>query len=100
TGGEKRVQGDTMESDERALRDDRAKSLYQRLTDGQDTHEVRSAVDRHQSGLRMPTWQIRGTQVGYGIIRRWDLYDLAEEAKVSTQNLVVRLQRLKLIFIP
>src|SRR5713101_4297078 len=41
-----------------AMHDDRAYRLYKRLTEGQDTPEARSAVDRYQSALLMPAWLI------------------------------------------
>ena len=43
----------------RAMHDDRAYRLYKKLTEGQDSPEVRSAVDRYQSALLMPAWLMR-----------------------------------------
>jgi hypothetical protein len=85
---------------DRAIRDDRAYRLYKKLTAGQDAPEVRSAVDRYQSALLMPSWLIREAQARYDFTRWDDLYALKYEAQVSISNLVVRLQRLKLIYIP
>ena len=48
----------------------------------------------------MPDWLIREAQGHYDFTRWDDLYTLKDEAQVSISNLVVRLQRLKLIFIP
>jgi hypothetical protein len=85
---------------DRAMRDERAYRLYKKLTAGQDAPEVRNAVDRYQSALLMPEWLIREAQGRYGFTR-WDaLYSLKDEAQVSISNLVVRLQRLRMIYIP
>jgi hypothetical protein len=85
---------------DRAMKDERYFKAYKKLTAGQDAPEVRSAVDRYQSALLMPAWLIREAQGRYDFTR-WDgLYALKEEAQVSISNLVVRLQRLKLIYIP
>lgn len=85
---------------DRAMKDDKAYRLYKKLTAGQDAPEVRSAVDRYQSALLMPDWLIREAQGHYDFTRWNDLYALKDEAQVSISNLVVRLQRLKLIYIP
>lgn len=85
---------------DRAMRDDRAYRLYKKLTEGQDTPEVRSAVDRYQSALLMPAWLIREAAARYDFTRWDDLYALKDEAQVSISNFVVRLRRLGLIFIP
>jgi hypothetical protein len=85
---------------DRAMKDDRAYRLYKRITAGQDAPEVRSAVDRYQSALLMPDWLIRQAQCHYDFTRWDDIYALKDEAEVSISNLVVRLQRLNLIFIP
>ena len=82
------------------MKDERAYRLYKKLTAGQDAPEVRSAVDRYQSALLMPAWLIREAQARYDFTRWDDLYALKDEAQVSISNLVVRLQRLKLIYIP
>jgi hypothetical protein len=85
---------------DRAVKDERAYHLYKKLTAGQDAPEVRSTVDRYQSALLMPAWLIREVQARYDFTRWGDLYALKDEAQVSISNLVVRLQRLKLIYIP
>ena len=85
---------------DRAMKDERAYRLYKKLTAGQDSPEVRSAVDRYQSALLMPTWLIREAQARYDFMSWPDLFRLAEEAQVSISNLVVRLHRLKLIYVP
>jgi hypothetical protein len=82
----------------RAINDDRAYRLYKQLTDGQDAPEVRSAVDRYQSALLMPKWLIQEAERRYDFTKWPNLYRLAEEAQVNISNLVVRLQRLGLIF--
>ncbi len=83
-----------------AIKDERGYRLYKKLTTGQDAPEVRSAVDRYQSALLMPVWLIRQSQTRYDFTRWDDLYALRDDAQVSISNLVVRLQRLKLIYIP
>ena len=85
---------------DRAMKDERAYRLYKKLTAGQDAPEVRSAVDRYQSALLMPEWLIREAQGRYDFTRWDDLYELKDQAQVSISNLVVRLQRLGLIYIP
>lgn len=84
----------------RAIHGDRAYRLYKQLTEGQDSPEVRSAVDRYQSALLMPKSLMLEAAERYDLTRWSDLYRLAEEAQVSISNLVVRLQRLNLIYIP
>jgi hypothetical protein len=84
----------------RAMHDDRAYRLYKKLTKGQDTPEVRSAVDRYQSALLMPAWLIREAEGRFDFTKWRDLYRLAKEAQVNITNLIVRLHRLGLIFIP
>jgi hypothetical protein len=83
----------------RAMHDDRAYRLYKKMTEGQDTPEVRSAVDRYQSALLMPAWLIRDADQRYDLTRWPELYRLAEEAQVNISNLTVRLQRLGLIYL-
>ena len=84
----------------RAAYDDRYFELYRELTAGQDSPEVRSAVDRYQSSLLMPDWLIR-TAVRDRDMTSWSaLYELAERAQVTISNLTVRLQRLNVIYIP
>jgi hypothetical protein len=83
----------------RAMHDDRAYRLYKKLTEGQDTPEVRSAVDRYQSALLMPAWLMREADQRYDLTKWPQLYRLAEEAQVNITNLTVRLQRLGLIYL-
>jgi len=83
----------------RAMHDDRAYRLYKKLSEGQDTPEVRSAVDRYQSALLMPAWLMREAEGCFDFTRWRDLYRLAEEAQVNITNLTVRLQRLGLIYL-
>jgi hypothetical protein len=83
----------------RAMHDERAYRLYKKLTEGQDTPEVRSAVDRYQSALLMPAWLIREAEGRFDFLKWRDLYRLAEEAQVNITNLTVRLQRLGLIYL-
>ena len=80
--------------------DTRCQELYRKLHEGQDSPEVRSVVDRYQSAILMPEWLIR--EAGHRVeFTRWrDLYDLADEAQVNISNLVARLQRLGLVYIP
>ena len=42
------------------MKDERAYRLYKKLTAGQDAPDVRSAVDRYESALLMPSWLILG----------------------------------------
>lgn len=84
---------------DRAMTDDRAFNIYKKLTEGQDSPEVRSAVDRYQSALLLPAWLIRDAAQRYDFTKWPDLYRLADEAKVSISNLTVRLQRLGLIYL-
>lgn len=83
----------------RAISDDRAYRLYKQLTDGQDSPEVRSAVDRYQSALLMPRWLIQEAGQCYDFTKWPNLYRLAEEAQVNITNLTVRLQRLGMIYL-
>ncbi|MDB4777819.1 hypothetical protein OAG68_00010 [bacterium] len=83
----------------RGLTDKRAYKLYKKITDGQDTHEVRSAVDRYQSALLMPKWLIEEASTKFDFLKWPDLYRLAELAEVNISNLVTRLQRLNLIYL-
>ena len=84
----------------RAAYDDRFYSLYRQLTAGEDSPEVKSAVDRYQSSLLMPAWLMREAVGRYDRTRWPDLYELAREAQVNISNLTVRLQRLDLLYIP
>jgi len=85
---------------QRASSDDVAWQAYKMITDGQDAPEVKSAVDRYQSALLMPERLIRQAAERYDFTKWADLYRLRDEAQVSISNLVVRLQRLNLIYIP
>jgi hypothetical protein len=84
----------------KAMSDDKAYKLLKKLTEGQDSPEVKSAVDRYQSALLMPLWLMREAEQRFDLTKWPQLYRLAEEAEVTISNLVVRLQRLGLIFIP
>lgn len=83
----------------KALQDDRAYKVYRDLTAGQDTPEVKSAVDRYQSALLMPKWLIQDAAERYDFTNWPDLYRLAEKAQVNISNLTVRLRRLGLIYL-
>lgn len=83
----------------RAINDERAYRLYRQLTDGQDTPEVRSAVDRYQSALLMPRWLIQEAAEQHDFTKWPNLYRLAEKAQVNITNLTVRLQRLGMIYL-
>lgn len=85
---------------DRAVTDDRCFALYRQLTAGQDPPEVKSAVDRYQSSLLMPEWLIREATDDLDLTDWPTLYELARTAGVTISNLVVRLHRLDLIFIP
>ena len=84
----------------RAVYDDRYFELYRELTAGQDPPEVKSAVDRYQSSMLMPAWLVREAITGIDVTNWSSLYDLAELAQVTISNLVVRLHRLDVIYIP
>ena len=84
----------------RAVYDDRYFGLYRELTAGQDPPEVKSAVDRYQSSLLMPAWLIRREVESVDLTQWRNLYELAEKAEVTISNLVVRLHRMDLIYIP
>jgi hypothetical protein len=84
----------------RAAYDDRYFELYRELTAGQDSPEVRSAVDRYQSSMLMPDWLIRSAAKELDLTSWPALYVLAEKAMVTISNLTVRLQRLGLVYIP
>ena len=83
----------------KAMTDDRAYKVYRDLTAGQDTPEVKSAVDRYQSCLLMPKWLMLEAAVQYDLTSWPELYRLAETAQVTISNLTVRLQRLGLIYV-
>ena len=84
----------------RAVHDDRYFELYRELTAGQDSPEVRSAVDRYQSSMLMPDWLIRQAIKDMDVASWPALYELAERAQVTISNLAVRLQRMDVIYIP
>lgn len=84
---------------ERAATDPRATKLLKQITDGQDTAEQKSAVDRYQSALLMPEWLMKEAASRYDLTEWRELYRLAEEAQVNITNLTVRLQRLGLIYL-
>lgn len=84
----------------RAIHDDRFYKLYQQMTAGVDSPEVSSAVDRYQSSLLMPRWLMIEEAEQIDVTRWRDLYQLAEKAQVNISNLVVRLTRMDLVFIP
>ena len=83
-----------------ALRNEKAYRLWRKLTEGQDTPEQKSAVDRYQSAFLMPKWLLEEAAQRYDLTQWRDLYSLAEEAKVNISNLTTRLLRLGMIFIP
>jgi len=83
----------------KALHDDRAYKVYKQLTQGEDSPEVRSAVDRYQSALLMPKWLIQDAADRHDFTKWPELYRLAEDAQVNISNLTVRLQRLGLIYL-
>lgn len=84
----------------RAACDARYYELYRQLTAGQDPPEVRSAVDRYQSSLLMPDWLIRAAVRSIDVTSWPALYTLAAQAQVSISNLVTRLRRLNIIYLP
>ncbi|MDA1232513.1 MAG: hypothetical protein O2856_17200, partial [Planctomycetota bacterium] len=84
----------------RAAYDERYFELYRELTAGQDSPEVGSAVDRYQSSMLMPEWLIK-TAVKDIDVTSWPaLYEIATLAQVTISNLIVRLHRLDIIYIP
>ena len=83
-----------------ALHDERAYRLYKQFTAGHDTPEQGSAVDRYQSSLLMPGWLMKEAAQRYDFTQWKELYRLADKAQVTISNLVTRLHRLRLIFLP
>lgn len=83
-----------------ALRNEKAYRLWRKLTEGQDTPEQKSAVDRYQSAFLMPKWLLEEAVQRYNLTQWHDLYALAKEAEVNISNLTTRLLRLGMIFIP
>ena len=84
----------------RAATDDRYYQVYKKIVAGQDSPEVRSAVDRYQSALLMPSWLMRAVAKDFDTTQWPDLYNLAGLTGVTISNLTVRLQRLEILFIP
>lgn len=80
-----------------ACRNHQAYRLYKELTEGQDTPEQKSAMDRYQSALLMPEWLVREAAKRYDLSKLSSLYDFAQEAQVTISNLTTRLRRLGLI---
>lgn len=83
-----------------ALRNEQAYRLLRKLTQGQDTPEQKSAVDRYQNAFLLPKWLLAEAVGRYDVTRWPDLYALADEAQVNISNLVTRLVRLEMVFIP
>ena len=84
---------------DRAMTDPRAAKLLKKITEGQDSPEQKSAVDRYQSALLMPEWLMRDAAAKLDLTSWSVLYELANIAQVTISNLVVRLRRLNLIYI-
>lgn len=84
----------------RAVHDDRYYKLYQQLKANHDHPDVRNAVDTYQSSLLMPKWLMLEAADDFDLSRWRDLYAFADFADVTISNLVRRLRRLDLIFIP
>jgi hypothetical protein len=84
---------------DRAADDPRAAKLLKKITQGQDTPEQKSAVDRYQSSLLMPDWLMREAAERFDLTKWPALYRLADEAQVNISNLTVRLRRLDLIYL-
>ena len=84
---------------DRATTDPRAAKLLKQITEGQDTAEQKSAVDRYQSALLMPEWLMRDAAANLDLTSWSVLYGLAETAQVNISNLTVRLRRLGSIYI-
>jgi hypothetical protein len=80
--------------------DERCRQLYKQITEGEDTPEVRSVVDRYQSALLLPKWLMQEAQTRHNFTSWPSLYALADEAKVNISNLTVRLMRLDMLYIP
>lgn len=83
---------------DRAMTDPRAAKLLRKFTEGHDTPEQKSAVDRYQSALLMPEWLVREAAEELDLTSWPVLYELASMAQVTISNLVVRLRRLNLIY--
>ncbi len=83
-----------------AQRNEQAYRLWRKLTEGQDTPDQKSAVDRYQSAFLMPAWLMEEAAQRYDLTQWRDLYALAKQAEVNISNLTTRLLRLGIIFIP
>lgn len=83
---------------DRAMTDPRAAKLLKKITEGHDTPDQKSAVDRYQSALLMPEWLIREAAAEFDLTSWPVLYELADAAQVTISNLVVRLRRLNLVY--
>lgn len=83
-----------------ALRNEKAYRLLRKITQGQDTPDQKSAVDRYQSAFLLPKWLLQEAAQRYDLMCWQDLYRLKDEAQVNISNLTTRLQRLGMIFIP
>lgn len=84
---------------DRAATDPRAAKLLKKITEGQDTAEQKSAVDRYQSALLMPEWLMKEAAANLELTSWSVLYGLAEKSQVNISNLTVRLRRLGLIYL-
>ena len=84
----------------RAVVDDRYLQVYRKLTAGRDSYEVANAVDRYQSSFLMPRWLVFEAVENLDLTVWPNLYELSDLMQVTISNLVVRLHRLDLIFIP
>lgn len=80
--------------------DNKVYKEFNKLIAGQDSPEVRNAVDRYQAALLMPKWLLLEAKKDYDLLKWTDLYALAEKAEVTISNLTNRLKRLELIYIP
>lgn len=85
---------------DRAMADPRAAKLLKKITEGHDTPDQKSAVDRYQSALLMPEWLMREAAASLDLTSWPVLYELSNTAQVTISNLVTRLQRLRLIYVP
>jgi hypothetical protein len=72
----------------------------QKFTDGQNSPDVRSAVNRYQLALLMPWWLLRDVDPCHELCKWAHLYRLTDEALVNTSNSSERFQRLDLIHLP
>ena len=83
---------------DRAMTDPRAAKLLNRITANLDTPDQKSVVDRYQSAMLMPKWLVIEASQNIDLTTWPALYRFAETCQVTISNLVVRLQRLKLIY--